>query len=302
MTLCANIAATLHDHLCRHDWHGYTQGDGRWGDGEGTCSVWVDGQEYTVNQGDRDCSSSIIECWKQAIKGTAYEGKLDAATYTGNMRQVFVDSGLFTWHPMSDGYIAQRGDIYLNEQNHTAMCQSAIPDMLSEFFINEHGQITGGLVGDQTGSESLVRPFYDFPWDGILEYNGNADDGLSMWIIDDHGWRYTDGNGKSTTNAWKEINGHWYYFGSDKYALTGWQYIKGEWYYLATEVTEGYPECAMVTGWLKNNNKWYYLKPSGAMASSCTMDIDGKTYAFNKSGELFEGFVPVDASGALVLN
>ena len=171
----ANVAATLHEHLCVHDWHGYTQGPGRWGDGEGVCSLSIGGATYAVEQGDRDCSSSVIECWRAALRGTAYEGRLDGATYTGDMRQVFVGSGLFEWHPMGDGYVARRGDVYLNEQRHTAMCQSAVPDMLSEFLINEHGTITGGQVGDQTGRESVVRAYYDLPWDGILAYNGKAD-------------------------------------------------------------------------------------------------------------------------------
>ena len=172
MANCANIAATLHNHLCVHDWHGYDQ-KYRWGDGEGVCSVTVDGKTYAVEQGDRDCSSAIIECWKAALKGTPYDGKLNGATYTGNMRSVFVASGLFEWKPMS--FIAQRGDIYLNEVNHTAMCQTPNPDMLSEFCINEKGTITGGKVGDQTGYESRVRAYYDYPWDGILHYNGKAD-------------------------------------------------------------------------------------------------------------------------------
>lgn len=172
---CANVAATLHAHLCDHGWHGYTQGGGRWGDGEGVCSLTIDGRTYDVEQGDRDCSSSVIDCWCRALEGTPYEGALDGATYTGNMRGVFAASGLFDWHPMGDGYIAQRGDVYLNERDHTAMCQTAEPDMLSEFCINELGGITGGQVGDQTGNESHVRSYYDYPWDGILAYNGKAD-------------------------------------------------------------------------------------------------------------------------------
>lgn len=171
----ANVAATLHNHLCVHGWHGYTQGDGRWGDGEGVCSIVVEGATYDVEQGDRDCSSSVIECWRAALRGTAYEGRLGAATYTGNMRAVFVGSGLFEWHPMGDGFIAQRGDVYLNERDHTAMCQSAVPDMLSEFLSNSFGGIVGDAVGDQTGLESVVRGYYDFPWDGILAYNHKAD-------------------------------------------------------------------------------------------------------------------------------
>lgn len=168
----ANIAATIHAHLCEHWYHGYTQGSGRWGDGEGVCVVEVEGGRYEVEQGDRDCSSSVIDAWKSALVGTPHDGALNGATYTGDMRGAFVGSGLFRWRPMGDGYIAQRGDVYLNEANHTAMCQSAVPDTLSEFLINEHGKIVGGQVGDQTGRESLIRGYYDFPWDGILEYVG----------------------------------------------------------------------------------------------------------------------------------
>lgn len=173
MANLANVAAALMEHLCAHNWHGYTQGGGRWGDGEGVCSVTIEGKTYSVEQGDRDCSSAVIDCWRQAVKGTPYEGRLDAATYTGNMKQVFVSSGLFEWKPMS--YIAQRGDVYLNEVSHTAMCTSAVPDMLAEFSTNEFGGITGGVVGDQTGGESRIVAYYDFPWDGILHYNGAAD-------------------------------------------------------------------------------------------------------------------------------
>lgn len=180
MPNCANIAATLMEHLCTHDWHGYTQGAGRWGDGEGKCYVEVPGEAtYAVEQGDRDCSSAVIDCWRQAVYYTDYRGCFDAATYTGNMRSVFVNSGLFVWRPMGDGYIAQRGDIYLNEASHTAMCISAVPDMLAEFSINELGTITGGAVGDQTGGESRIVAYYDFPWDGILQYNHKADGGSS---------------------------------------------------------------------------------------------------------------------------
>ena len=174
MANLANVAATLMEHLCTHDWHGYTQSNGRWGDGEGVCGVEVDGRVYEVEQGDRDCSAAVIDAWKQALKGTPYEGRLDAATYTGNMHAVFTASGLFEWKPMS--FIAQRGDIYLHHQSHTAMCTSAVPDMLAEFYINEFGGIVGGATGDQTGSESRIVPYYDFPWDGILHYNGKADE------------------------------------------------------------------------------------------------------------------------------
>lgn len=168
------IAAALHRHLCDCPLHGYSQGAARYGNRSYTCAVDLDGKTYYLWGGDRDCSSSVCDVWQTALQGTDYEGKLDAATWTGNMRSVFVGSGLFDWHPMGDGYIAQTGDVYLNEQAHTALCQSAVPDVLTEFVISENGTIYG-QEGDQTGRESLPRAYYDFPWDGILAYNHKAD-------------------------------------------------------------------------------------------------------------------------------
>lgn len=164
-----DIAAGIMEHLCAHDWHGYTQGD-RWGDGEYE-TINVCGNDYVIATGDRDCSSAVIDSWRHALIGTEYEGRLDGATYTGNMRSVFVNSGLFEWMPMS--YIAQRGDVYLNEQCHTAMCTCPDPDELAEFSISENGTIYG-QVGDQTGWESHICNYYDYPWNGILRYVGNA--------------------------------------------------------------------------------------------------------------------------------
>lgn len=161
-------AALCMEHLVDHDWHGYTQGGGRWGDGEGTCPVETPIGTCYVNQGDRDCSSAVISAYEAA--GIDCGG----ATYTGNMRSRMLDTGNFRAHRMSDGYncddgyIAQRGDCYLNEANHTAMCISAEPDMLAEFSISENGTIYGN-VGDQTGWESHRAAFYGFPWDWCLE-------------------------------------------------------------------------------------------------------------------------------------
>lgn len=164
-----DIAAGIMEHLCTHDWHGYTQGN-RWGDGEYE-TINVCGNNYVIATGDRDCSSAVIDSWRHALVGTEYECRLDGTIYTGDMRSVFVNSGLFEWMPMS--YIAQRGDVYLNELNHTAMCTCPNPDELAEFSISENGTIYG-QVGDQTGWESHIRDYYDYPWNGILRYVGNA--------------------------------------------------------------------------------------------------------------------------------
>lgn len=170
---CNEIAAEIHYRMVTDPRFGYSWGE-RWGY---YWNVWTIGlRDYIVFAGDYDCSSSCITAWKKALEGTAYEGVLDGATYTGNMRSVFVGSGLFEWKPMS--FIAEPGDLYLNEGSHVAMCQSQEPDLMSEFCINEFGDVYGGERGDQTGWESAVNPYRDFA-DGILHYNGKADTGES---------------------------------------------------------------------------------------------------------------------------
>ena len=181
MANLANIAATNMEHLCTCEEHGYSQAE-RWGDSSrGSCTVECEGHISSFYRGDRDCSSAVIDSWQEALTGTEYEGCLNAASYTGNMVDVFTGSSLFSWQPMS--FTAQRGDIYLNIADHTAMCVddgsgSYGYDALAEFSISENGTIYGES-GDQTGNESSIHAYYDFPWDGILHYEGPRDGSYS---------------------------------------------------------------------------------------------------------------------------
>ena len=161
-------AAQVMEHLCAHDGdggHGYSQYS-RWGDVGTETIALSDGSTVAVANGDRDCSSAVIDAWEAALPGSTA-----GATYTGNMRSELLSTGLWEWHPMGDGYIAQRGDIYLNEVHHAAMCLSAEPDTLAQFSISETGGIDG-REGDQNGWESNIKPYYDWPWDGKLVYVG----------------------------------------------------------------------------------------------------------------------------------
>lgn len=161
-------AAQVMEHLCTHASHGYSQYS-RQGDGGTETVTLSDGTTVTVATGDRDCSSAVIDAWSKAVPGCT-----GGATYTGNMRSNFVKSGLFEWHPWGDGYTAKRGDVYLNETHHTAMCLGN--GKLGEFSISETGGIDGA-EGDQTGWESHICNFYTYSkgWDGILAYKGDDD-------------------------------------------------------------------------------------------------------------------------------
>lgn len=161
------VAAQCMEHLCTHEWHGYTQAGGtpgRWGDGEGYCIVNVFGTDYKLEQGDRDCSAAVISVYK-AI------GIETNATYTGDMKKNFVDTGLFKWYSSGSGYKPVRGDICLREGQHAAMHLGN--GKIGEFSIAEDGGIYG-KTGDQIGKESSVHNYYNFPWNGFLHYTGGS--------------------------------------------------------------------------------------------------------------------------------
>ena len=165
--------------------------------------------------GDRDCSSAIISAYQAA--------GLDVnASYTGNMRSAFMATGLFEWWDTNSSS-AERGDIYLNEANHTAMCVddgsgSYGYDALAEFSISETGGIYGE-VGDQTGYESHICPYYNYPWDLTLHCKDRDLAERAAQIMEhlvncpNHG--YSQGNrwGDGTTE-WIEVGGSGYSGGS----------------------------------------------------------------------------------------
>lgn len=135
------------------DSHGYDQ-QYRWGE-----------------RGDYDCSAAVIQAWELA----GVPVKSNGATYTGNMRGVFLRCGfedVTSLIDLASGTGLQRGDVLLNVVHHTAMYCGAGQEV--EASINELGGTIGGQPGDQTGREFLVRPYRNYPWDCVLRYSGES--------------------------------------------------------------------------------------------------------------------------------
>lgn len=129
---------SIMENLCNDNSHGYSQVN-RWGP-------------------DYDCSSAIITALRQAGFDTG------SASYTGNMSSELCARG---WTRLPASSAKQRGDILLNDTDHTAVyCGN---NLLAEFSIAETGGVTG-QAGDQTGQEAYIHSYYDFPWNCILRY------------------------------------------------------------------------------------------------------------------------------------
>lgn len=164
--------AQVMEHLCSHNGgggHGYSQYN-RMGDGTTETIRLSDGTTVTIAGGDRDCSSAVITALRAVGIHTF------GASYTGNMKAELLKTGLFVWQAMGKAS-AKRGDIYLNEVHHTAVCVSpygsARGDLLAQFSISEKGTITG-TKGDQNGRESNIRAYYSYPWNGKLVWKSDG--------------------------------------------------------------------------------------------------------------------------------
>lgn len=137
----------------KDDSHGYDQ-DYRWGE-----------------KGDYDCSSAVIQAWQNA----GIPVKSGGATYTGDMKNVFLKNGfkdITASVNRRTGTGLKRGDVLLNEAHHVAMYCGAGKEV--EASINEKGTAHGGQPGDQTGKEFLIRSYRNYPWNCILRYAGDT--------------------------------------------------------------------------------------------------------------------------------
>ena len=142
-------AITWMENTARNNAHGYDQRY-RWGE-----------------KGDYDCSSAVITAWQTAGVPVKSRG----ATYTGNMRSVFLACGfkdVTSKVNLRTGAGLVRGDVLLNTVHHTAMyCGNGLE---VEASINEKGGAIGGVPGDQTGREFLIRSYRNYPWNCVLRY------------------------------------------------------------------------------------------------------------------------------------
>lgn len=141
--------------------HGYDQNQ-RWGE-----------------RGDYDCSSLTIIAFEKA--GFPAKSKY-GATYTGNMKQAFLNCGFKDVRNVVNLYTGAgliRGDILLNEVHHVAVYIGN--GLIVQASINELGRATGGKPGDQTGREINISEYKNYHrggWDCVLRYEEKLDDNI----------------------------------------------------------------------------------------------------------------------------
>lgn len=133
---------------------------------ETACVKWSlgydQGNRWDVRDGG-ECDCSSLTIW--ALKQAGFD--VGSATYTGNISANLTARG---WKRIANDGNPKRGDILLNDRSHVAVYLGN--GKLAQASIDEHGNIVGGKAGDQTGRETNVSNYYNFPWDCYLRYAG----------------------------------------------------------------------------------------------------------------------------------
>ena len=131
-------------HWCRDVSLGYSQSD-RWNIRPG---------------GNADCSSLVIHALQEAGFATG------SATYTGNLSAQLTARG---WQRISANGSPRAGDILLNDVHHVAVYLGN--GLVAQASSSEYGTAYG-KPGDQTGRETNIRGYYNYPWNCYLRYVG----------------------------------------------------------------------------------------------------------------------------------
>lgn len=146
MTIPEKALAWMED-LAADQRHGYSQAN-RWGP-------------------DYDCSSAIITAYQYA--GVPVKDK--GATYTGNMKAVFLKCGFTDMTGSCNLYSGAGmlpGDVLLNERHHTAMYAG------SGKVVHARGQSFGSSATGDQGQEISISAYYNYPWDCVLRYGAKT--------------------------------------------------------------------------------------------------------------------------------
>lgn len=144
-----------------------------------------------------------------------------------------------------------------------------------------------------SGSGALVKGWLS---DGGRWYWLDPEDGsMAIGLNECNGTPYIfNGSGAMISSQWALVDNNWYYADFNGLLHGGWLLLGNSWYYL-DEVSG-----AMRTGEYTVDNTRYYSFDSGAMASSCWINLsDGVSWA-NSSGALSEP-LPTSSDGSPVV-
>ena len=113
----------------------------------------------------------------------------------------------------------------------------------------------------------------------------------SEWVEDSNNIYYVNKKGIVST-GWQTIGNKTYYFGNNGKMRTGLKKIDGNIYYFGNDG-------AIRKGWVKITGNKYYFRSNGVRAEDTILKIDGKTYKFDKNGQVTTSSKKTNSNGTL---
>ena len=153
-----------------------------------------------MDGGTCDCSSLVYWCLWEAGLLDKPMNLYSRDWWTGTLQDDLVSAG---WTVLPFSYADLRpGDVLLNARQHVAVVVygSNHASYVAQGSIDDNGNITGGLPGDQSGRETNIRLVYDYPWDCVLRK-----DYSSMDIDELMNWKLAVGDG-TTVPYWQLVS------------------------------------------------------------------------------------------------
>lgn len=274
----------------------------RWGLSDGTIAVssWrhIDGSWYWFDDEGRMAQDGLVQ-----VGGATY-----AFSSSGAMRVGwYLDS---TGSTSAWRYFSGSG----------AMVKGWLSDGSNWYWLDDEGkmvhdamlQIGGATYGFSSSGAMLIGWHLDDNNWYYADYNGLLHGG---WLLLGNSWYYLDPGSHIMLTGFVQVGSSTYFLTSSGAMATGWALADGTWYYAASNG-------AIQRGrWIKSGSAWYYLDDvsgamrtgefavgskryfsydSGAMASSCWINLnDGMAWA-NSSGALSEP-LPTSSDGSPVV-
>lgn len=271
----------------------------------------------TKTKTEADCSSLVRQCVIEAC------GKDPGDFTTLNEKTKLLATGLFNDAGVCDSKAQAESKLYTGDilvskkQGHTVIVTSAKSRAVANTWQKDS---KGWKYYDAKGN--IVKSKWVKWKDEWYYLKANGYMAATQWQKDSKGWCYLDETGKAVKSKWVKWKGYWYYLKPDCHMAvsqwvtdkkgtcwvdkkgkwlkaTKWLKVDGIWYHL----TNGYMDKNAFAKdshgwcWLGPDGKWaksqwvtykgekYYIKANGYMATG-TIIIDGKTYKFDKYGNL----------------
>lgn len=209
---------------------------------------------------------------------------------------------------METGWLRSGGSWYWLDRDSGAMQTGWIGDNDGKWWFAEG---SGALATSARWVMGNGGSWYRIDGDGAMATGWRYVSGCWYWLdpslngemaanklVNDNGTYYwCDSSGAMIRNSWCK-DGAWYWASDSGAMASGWIKTGGSWYWL----DPSNPKHPMLTGLQAINGSDYFFKDSGAMASSCWVDVasDGIARFASSSGAL--GSITRDSDGVLTNN